>query len=91
MTHLPGHEGKMTSDKKMICNSYQRCKGGNRDCCNHFLVIFERTSKFVIVFVRLISGKVGVDGFTRARQEIDVRYEFGMKVIVKGLALKKRF
>ena len=51
-----------------------------------FFVIFERTSKFVIVFVRLIFGKVWIDGFTGARREIDIRYEFDMKVTVKGLA-----
>ena len=41
-----------------------RCKGGNRDYYNHSSVIFETTSKFVIVFVRLTLGKVWVDGFT---------------------------
>ena len=47
--------------------------GGNRDYYNHILVTFETTGKFVIVFVRLILGKVGVDVFTGPRQEIDVR------------------
>ena len=30
------------------------------------LVIFQTTSKFIIVFVRLISRKVEFDGFTRS-------------------------
>ena len=38
--------------------------GGNRDYYKHILVTFEITGKFVIVFVRLILGKVGVDVFT---------------------------
>ena len=38
--------------------------GGNRDYYRHILVTFDTTGKFVIVFVRLILGKVGVDVFT---------------------------
>ena len=38
-----------------------------------FAVIFQTTSKFVIVFVRLILRKGGVDAFTGPRQEIDIR------------------
>ena len=38
--------------------------GGNRDYCNYFSVIFETTGKFLIVFVRLILGKKGVDRIT---------------------------
>ena len=41
-----------------------------------FSVIFEATSKFLIVFVRLILRKVGTEGFTRSGQQIDIRYEF---------------
>ena len=52
------------SDKKMISISHQGYKGGNRDYCNHFSVTFERTGKFLIVFVRLILGKVRVGGIT---------------------------
>ena len=33
---------------------------------------FETTGNFIIIFVRFILGKVGVDGFTRPR-ESDVR------------------
>ena len=47
--------------------------GGNRDYSKHILVTFGTTGKFVIVFVRLILGKVGVDVFTGLRRESDVR------------------
>ena len=76
------------SDKKMITISHQGCKGGNRNYCSHFSVTFETTSKFLIVFVRLILGKVGVDVFTDPRRESDVRYEFDLKVVLKGLGWK---
>ena len=46
------------------------------------------TSKFVIIFVRLILGKFGFDGFAGFQQKIDVRYEFGLKVILKDLGCK---
>ena len=49
--------------------------GGDRDYYRHILVTFETTGKFVIVFVRLILGKVGVDVFTGPRREGDVRYK----------------
>ena len=32
--------------------------GGNRDYCNPISVTFETTRKFLIVFVRLVLGKV---------------------------------
>ena len=41
---------------------------------------FETRGKFLIVFVRLILGKVGVDGFTGPLRESDIRYEFDLKV-----------
>ena len=47
--------------------------GGNRDYYSHILVTFETTGEFVIVFVRLILGKLGVDIFTGPRRENDVR------------------
>ena len=47
--------------------------GGDRDCYSHILVTFEVTGKFVILFVRLILGKVGVDVFTGPGRESDVR------------------
>ena len=80
MTDLHGHDGKVTSYKKMIFISHQRHNGGNRDYCSYFSVIFKTTGKLVIVFVRLILGKAGVNGFTGPRQEIDIRYEFDLKV-----------
>ena len=52
------------SDKKMISISHQGYKGGNRDYCSHLSLTFEKTGKFLIVFVRLILGKVRVDGIT---------------------------
>ena len=81
MTDLHGHDGKMTSYKKMIFISHQRHNGGNRDYCSYFSVIFKTRGKLVIVFVTLILGKAGVSGFTGPRQEIDIRYEFDLKVI----------
>ena len=36
-------------------------------------VTFEKTVKFLIVFVRLVLRKVGVDRFTGARWESDIR------------------
>ena len=47
--------------------------GGNRDYYSHFLVTFETTGKFVIVLVKLILGKFGVDGFTGPRRQNEVR------------------
>ena len=69
----------------MICKSSQRYKGKNRDYCSHFSVIFETTRKFLIVFVRLILGQSEVYGVTGQRREIDIRYEFDFKVVLKGL------
>ena len=88
VTDLPGHDRKMTSDKTMIPIYHQRYKGGNRDYCSQFSVTFETTGKFLIVFVRLILRKMGVDGFTRPHQESDIRYEFELKVLLKGLGCK---
>ena len=34
---------------------------------------------------------IGIDRFTGLLQEIDIRYEFGLKVILKGVGWKKRF
>ena len=73
---------EVTSDKKMTCNSYQRCKGKNRDYSSYFSVIFETTIKFLIVFVRLILEKVWVDEFIGPRQKRDVRYEFHFKPLL---------
>ena len=48
----------------MIFTSHQRNKGDNRNYSSHFSVIFEITSKFLIDFLRLVFGRVGVDGVT---------------------------
>ena len=88
LTDLPGHDGKITSDKTIIPISHQRYKGGNRDYCSHFSVTFETTGKFIIVFVRLILRKVGVDGVMGPQREIDIIYESELKVILKGLGYK---
>ena len=84
------HDGKVTSDKikKMTFISHQRCKGRNRDYCSHFSVMFKTTAKFLIAFVRLILGKAGADGVTGRQREIDIRYEFDFKVVLKGLGYK---
>ena len=49
---------------------------------------FETADKFLIVFVRLMLGKVGVDGFSGPQRESDIRNEFDLKVVVKGLGCK---
>ena len=47
--------------------------GGNRDYYSHISVTSETTGKFVIVFVRFILRKLGVDGFTGSRRESDIK------------------
>ena len=90
MTDLLGHDVKVTSDKTMIFISDQRFKYGNRDYLNGIQiqfqngnsVTFEAIGNFLVVFVRLILGKVGVDGVTGPRREIDIRYKFDSKVFL---------
>ena len=53
--------------------------------------MFKTTAKFLIAFVRLILGKAGADGVTGRQREIDIRYEFDFKVVLKGLEYKWRF
>ena len=72
----------------MTSNSHKGYKGGNKDYCSHFSATFETTGEFLIAFVRLILGKVGVDGFTGPRRESDIRYEYDLKVVLKGLGCK---
>ena len=48
----------------------------------------KQTGKFIIIFVRLMLGNVGVDGFTEPQWESDIRYEFDLKVVLKGLGCK---
>ena len=64
MTYLPGHDEKVTSDKKIIFIPCEGYKDENRDYCSHFSVRFETTCQFLIVYVRSILEKVGVDVFT---------------------------
>ena len=85
---LPGHNGKVTSNKKMIFISHQRSNVGNKNYCSHFSVIFEATSNIPINFLRLLSEKAGVGRVTGPRQEIDIRYESDLKVILNGLGCK---
>ena len=47
--------------------------GGNRDYYSHISVTSETTGKFVIVYVRLILGKVGVDVVTGPCRESDIK------------------
>ena len=56
--------------------------------CSRFSVIFLATSKFLIVLVRLILGKVGVDGFTGPGWETDIRYEFDLKILFSGFRVE---
>ena len=63
-TVLLDHNGKVTSDKKLIFSRYEDYKDGNRDYWRYFPVTFETTVKFLIFFAGLTLGKVGVDGFT---------------------------
>ena len=98
LMNLWSHDEKVTSDKKMHCNSYQRHKGKNRYFCSHFSVIFKITKKififiylliylfiYLFIFVRLTFGKVETDRYTGPGRKIDIRYKFGLKVILKGL------
>ena len=50
-----------------------------------FLAIFETTSKFVIAFVRLIKGKIGIHGLTGLWRNIYGNNEFGLRAILKSL------
>ena len=91
VTDLSGHNGKVTSYKKKFFLCHQRYKEGYRDYFSHFSVTLETPRKFLIVFVRLILGKEGVDGVTRSRREVDIRYQSDWKVILKGSKCKQRF
>ena len=85
LTDLPGQGRKVTSDKKMIFTSHERYMGGNRDYCSNFSVTFETIGNFLTDFVRQILGKKGVDRVTGPRLEIDARYGFDLKIILKDL------
>ena len=45
---------------------------------------------YLFIFVRLTFGKVEIDGYTGPGWEIDIRYKFGLKVILKGLGISKQ-
>ena len=51
-------------------------------------MIFQAAIKFGYVFVTLIGGKVGDDGFTEPREKADVKYEFDFKVVLKYFLCK---
>ena len=51
-------------------------------------MIFERTSQFPTVFLRLVFGKVGNDVVTGPGREIDIRYESDLKVTLKDLGFR---
>ena len=78
----------MASDKKIIFIPYEDYKDGNRDYYSHSSATFEITSKFLNVFVRLIMRKKGVNGFLGPRGKSDIRYEFHLKILSKGLRCK---
>ena len=73
LTDLPGNVGKVASDKKIIYISAQMYIDGNRDYSSRFSLTFETADKFLIVFVKLILGKRGVDGVTGLQSETDIR------------------
>ena len=64
--------------------------GSNRDYCGLFQWLSKQKVNLSFFFIRLIFRKVWFDGFTEPRRETDVRYEFGFKVILKGLNCKQR-
>ena len=61
----------------MIFKLHERYKDENRDHYSHFSVIFETTSKFLIVF----------HGVTGPRQETVSRNEFDLNIILKDLGI----
>ena len=81
LTDLLGHDRTAMPVNEIICNSYWKYCGRNRDYCSHFSVTFKTTGTFLSVFVRLILGKVGVGRYTGPRQKSDIRQEFDLKVL----------
>ena len=81
---LPGHDDKLTPDMKLILNSYKVL----RVQTEVVLVIFLPATKFGIVCVGLILGKVGIDRFTGPRGEIKVRYELNFKLTLTIVGCK---
>ena len=81
----------MRSDEKIISIPYEGYKDENKNYCSNFSVTYYTTGKFLIVFIRLILGKVGVDGFLAPRRESDIRYKIDLKIMFKDLGWKQRF
>ena len=52
---------------------------------------FETTGKFLIVFVRLIFGKAGVDGFTGTRRKVASNINFILSPYFRSLSGDKDF
>ena len=74
----------------MICNSCERYKGGSRYYFSLFSVVFQAIGKFVIVFLRLILGKIGLTDLLDhiTSHWIDTRYEFDFELLWKTLKCK---
>ena len=74
----------------MISYFYQKHECGNRDYyCSQFLVFFEITSKFLIVFVDWYWGKCGLTDLPGHDGKLtsDMN-EFSFKVLLKYLGCK---
>ena len=87
-TDLPGNDGQVTSDKKVILICDWRDKGGKKRLLQPFSVTFEATGKFSTVFGRLTLRKKEFDRVNGRRREIDIKYEFDFNIIFKDLAYK---
>ena len=73
---LESYIGFYQKVKINVLENCQRFKGGNRDYCRNFSLIFETTSKFLIVLVMLIFGKVVVDGFVGHDRKLTLNMNF---------------
>ena len=71
---LPDHDGKVMSDKKIFLSLLKGVRVEIEIFTAFFSVIFETTSKYQIVILRLVFGKVGVDKVSRSRQQVNIRY-----------------
>ena len=87
-TDLPGNDGQVMSDKKVILICDWRDKGGKNRLLQPFSVTFETTGKFPTVFGRLTLRKKEFDRVNGRRREVDIKYEFDFNIIFKNLAYK---
>ena len=87
-TDLPGNDGQVTSDQKVILICDCRDNSGKKRLLQPFSVTFETTGKFSTVFRRLTLRKKGFDRVNGRRREIDIKYEFDFNIIFKDLAYK---